>query len=629
MTERTVFLDKLTIASFWYIFWQKSNENIVVLDSISPRYKILVWLLLRKGVEVNQADFFAGHLRTKNGENVRRAFRKLSGELAIKAAEGILANSPKLSYLNGYYGRNTILLFISKQLFVYVEYYSSRMLVAQALANNSQDVVLLEKPYLFDRLILKDYLSDINIDFYNSMNIGLLATLKMVARNMVFAFRLLINKYTSYSDLEVSVETNSVLMMQEDNIRSDRSLRNQPHWLNRDITPGFTTCIIKSSSIFKDVNPYDILELKKSKVEIFSDKIFYKAYWQQYQNKAIRNISKHQFEILSALFTSKGLSNKYFLLCIMNLLRHAKLMGAVSLLLKTKVFVTGEPQSQRVDSMQLIAQFLNIKTVTYQYSFMGSSSPLMMSTADKFIVFSDFFKEVFTNALIEPASFQAHGYVYDYAQSLVIDKSILHRKYFEKAGVKFVICYFDESVQKDSWGLISEEFHLYEIHELVKFALSDSSVGLLIKSQFMFNTPSRLYPDDSLINSLMDSGRYLELSNGKHRNDILPSEAALASDVCINHKFGGTSALESAVVGKRSILLDPFNSYALYDDLFIGSDIIYKDISVLLESIKVYREGVDHPSLGDWSDILHNFDPYCDGKASERFTETLKESMVS
>ena len=629
MTERTVFLDKLSIASFWYIFRQKIHERIIVLDSISPRYKFLVWLLLRKGVEVNQADFFAGHLRMKNDENVRRAYRRLSGEIAFKAAEITLTNSSKLSYLNEYYGRNTILLFISKQLYVNVEYYSSRMLVAQALSNNSQDVVLLEKPFLFDRLILKDYLDDINIDFYKSMSVGLLATSKAVASNMVFAFRLLINRFNTFSDIQVSIDTNSVLMIQEDSIGSDRSIRNQPHWHNRNRDPKFTTCIIKSSNLFKDVNSSDVLELKNSKIEIFSDKILYKAFWKHHKNKAIRDVNKRQYEILGAILTAKGMSNKYFLLCVMNLLRQAKLMGAVSLLLKTKIFVTGEPQSQKVDSMQLIAKFLNIKTITYQYSFLGFSSPLMMSTADEFIVFSDFFKKVFSNKFIVPRSFKSHGYVYDYAQSLVVDKSLLRRQYFEKIGVKFVICYFDENVQKDSWGIISEEFHLFEIHELVKFALSDSSIGLLIKSQFMFNTPSKLYPDDSLINSLKGSGRYLELSGGKHRNDIFPTEAALASDICINHKFGGTASLESAVAGKRSILLDPFNSYGLYDDLFIGTDIIYKNVSVLLESIKLYRKGVDHPSLGDWSDILHNFDPYCDGKASERFTETLQKYMVS
>ena len=119
----------------------------------------------------------------------------------------------------------------------------------------------------------------------------------------------------------------------------------------------------------------------------------------------------------------------------------------------------------------------------------------------------------------------------------------------------------------------------------------------------------------------------MELSKGEHRNDILPSEAALASDICINHKIGGTAGLESAVFGVRSILLDPFNSYCFYDNLFNETDIIFKDINNVINAIIKFRIGLAHLNIGDWSSILHNFDPYLDGKASFRFKKTIQSYM--
>ena len=122
-------------------------------------------------------------------------------------------------------------------------------------------------------------------------------------------------------------------------------------------------------------------------------------------------------------------------------------MGAIAHHLKTKVFITGNPQSQESDIIQLIAPLFKIKTVTYQYSFLGFTSTIMLSTADRFIIFSDIFKNIFNNDILGPKSFESQGYIYDYPHKLIELKAKRHRSFLEKNGVKYVICLFDESVK--------------------------------------------------------------------------------------------------------------------------------------------------------------------------------------
>jgi hypothetical protein len=313
------------------------------------------------------------------------------------------------------------------------------------------------------------------------------------------------------------------------------------------------------------------------------------------------------------------------LLHVSQLFMEAERMGALATWLNVRVFLTHQLSA---DPIQLVADDLNIKTIAFQYSNIGSCSPLMMTTSDCYVIFSEMYKSPFQRDGIGPKEWRFGGYIYDSVADVVRNRAQGYRNALRNKGAKFIICYFDESVQHDRWGLVSKDDHLTELHVLAKAVLEDSSFGVVVKSQFMKNSPSQLYPDNDLLQAAKATGRYLELREGKHRNDIYPVEAALVADLCISQKFGATAALEAAIAGVRTVLLNPYGSKTQWDAIYVKADIERQTIDQLMEALARYRSGSEFDqTLGDWTPILHYFDPYQDGKATKRLHHCVETAL--
>ena len=63
-----VYIDELTLAAVYQLIWRKSKPNVIVLESMSGiRQKYFRWILSLKGIDVTEAVFFSGHLKTDQG----------------------------------------------------------------------------------------------------------------------------------------------------------------------------------------------------------------------------------------------------------------------------------------------------------------------------------------------------------------------------------------------------------------------------------------------------------------------------------------------------------------------------------------------------------------------------------
>jgi hypothetical protein len=625
----SVYLDELTLPAFWRLFRIRGAMSVTVLEAIKPGQRLWCGLLKGKGINVVEATFFAGHLKTGDGESVPLAARRVAGQIALVAAKEIVQSDPNLDSLNEAYGRNTLRLFIAKQLHPHIEYWTFRTLVAQALCASVRAEVWLKEPTWFDGRLIGEAFPGVDLRFYPTsgfrpVNLAI-SWIRDVARDIIVTLGLgRRNRYFK----PAKTQNPSVLTHQEDSIRADRSLRGQPHWVDVSQTTEIFDIYVVVLQAAKFFIATDESQSSRAGVTILQTSAFRSALHAMRNDKILQRVRRDRRTAMLAVFQARGFSNKYFLLRVASLLRKAEQMGALALWLNARLFLISETYNSFADAMQLVAPDLNVTTIAYQYSNMAFVSPLMMSTADKFLIFSDMYKALYKTDGIAPQQFLPTGYLYDGVANLVREKARKHREALSRAGAKFIVCYFDESVQHDRWGFVSKDDHLAEHHALANTVLTDSTFGVVVKSQFIFNSPSRLYPKDDIIRAAKATGRYLELMEGVHRNDIYPTEAALVADLCISHKFGATAALESAIAGVRTVLLDTYGTKTLWDHVYSQADIEYENMDSLIGAIIRYRAGnVAERTLGDWTPILQYFDPYLDGKAVERLRREISVSF--
>ena len=625
---RLIFLDELSLSAVWRLIWNRDLAEITVLEAIKPSRRFLVRALRAKGIDIVEASFFTGCLRTPEGESVRRVANRESGEIALIAAKRIVDGDPLLNEVNDRYGRNTIVLFLAKQLQWHIFYWALRSRVAQALSAEGRPLIWLKKSVRFDEKVLAEHLTGADYVFYRVIGIHwvhlavkwMLEVAREIMRSVIFCPQ-------RHSVKPLAEDKPGVLALQEDQIRYSLDLRGQPHWLDRE-NPNkfFNTYIVKIQHPRLCASEDESL-LSRLDIKVVPAMRLRLAAQVCKGNVILARVRCDRRKALWAVVRPNEFSRRAALLKVAFLLGQAEEMGALAMSLNIRVFLNSEPQFSLADAMQLVAPLLNVKTVVYQYSNMAFCSPLMMSTADKFLLFSDMYRAIYVRDGIAPQEFLSIGYPFSCVASSVRERARHRRAVLNSKGASFIVCYFDESVQHDRWGLVSKHDHLGELHALAEKVLFDPTFGAVVKSQFIFNSPSKLYPGDELIRTAKATGRFLELQEGYHRNDIYPMEAALVSDLCIGHKFGATAPLEAALSGVRAVLLDTYGSASLWDAIYALSDIEYETMESLMAEIERYRRGEeDHQTLGDWSKILHYFDPYRDGCAKVRLRGIVEQA---
>lgn len=620
-----MYVDRLTKASVRSLL-AGAVKSVVVLDELDAGQKKWLLTLNRKGVTVNEANFFAGHLKNKEGESIYLASRRLAFEMSISSAGEVVDAHPLLQSINARYKRNTVLLSLAKELALAIEPAVIRMQVAMALAYPAVPSLWLVEPKYFSGDLLKSRLPGVNLNFYGDAQPKLLFWFKKLINVYLYHFVRLFRFRVGWEQAETTGAAPSVLMVQEDNIRVDRTLRGQPHWLDlTEPASKFTTYIsdLKSLCFVSE----DLRATPKSTLSLVGALITCKSWFRRGRSKVLNQLSENRLKVFrAAIMECRSPQKAAALIHVYQLLMNAERIGALAIFLNTKVFVTLELNG---DAMQLVAEDLSIKTIAVQYSNLGFLAPCMLSTADYYVLFSAMYERVFATHNISPANWYVAGYTYDCVAEMVRTKALARREMLLRSGADFVICYFDESVQTGKWGLVSATDHLNEIHVLARAVLEDRSLGVVTKSQFMSNSPSRLYPNDKLIQRAIATGRFLELMDGKHRNDIYPSEAALIANICISHKFGATAALEAALAGVRTILLDHYSCRTLWDDIYAKANVEYTSMDKAMLAINDYRlDRSRDNSLGDWNPILHHFDSFRDGRAAGRLKELVDQLIL-
>ena len=153
--------------------------------------------------------------------------------------------------------------------------------------------------------------------------------------------------------------------------------------------------------------------------------------------------------------------------------------------------------------------------------------------------------------------------------------------------------------------------------------------GLIIKPKKPKLLKDKLGNIYNLLIEAIDTGRCVVFENF-HKNHIknfedIPAKISMACNITIHDTLlAGTAGLESALTGTKSVY---FDYYKVRKSQFDNDNlkIVFRDWNNLWEEIlKDYKYGDE--KLGNWKDIINNFDAFRDGETNLRVMKFLVEN---
>jgi hypothetical protein len=576
------------------------------------------------GAGIPVAEFFAGDLRTSEGEAVSLAAWRIANDMAFNVADWVMEHCKPLAAMNERLGRDALRLVLAKTAWGEVSFFLVRMLVARTLASTgSQCCLVIRAPEAIPPELLESAVAGVTLRFYQRkarICIRMRALLNALGG---FAARLVLRRTAGVllSTADVMAKKTGVLALQEyDELSLDRTVRSQPFWLDPDDDRlPFNIFVLPTYGKFSSVVPPD---LARAGIYPLPQSALGKAWARCNEHSARRLRSEMQRAVRIA--ATAPLPCALAAAVAFKLVEHARWISGVAAALDIRCFQMSDPHMIHADAMIVAGEVMNIPVVANQYSNLAVPAPGMCTAADYFLLFAPGFLELWSMRRIRPRHFVAMGYPYAAAFPKLRSRSVQLRRALQSAGARTVACYFDESVQHHRFGVVSPRNHRMDLLALAQRVVNDATLAVIVKTQFEFNVPSKVYSDDPVFAAAKATGRWVELVRGIHRNVVLPAEAALASDIAIGHLVGATASLEAALAGCRSIMLDTLGQIRHGRELYEQADILYPSMMSALQAIDRFRVGdPSAAALGDWSGIIGELVVPRDERAGERMRNLI------
>jgi hypothetical protein len=291
---------------------------------------------------------------------------------------------------------------------------------------------------------------------------------------------------------------------------------------------------------------------------------------------------------------------------------------------KVKVHVDyGDWAKHRIASDLALADLGGI-SVGYQRSYEAFPSLQRASAVDVHFSFGTDWARTERESHSLISYYVANGYIHDHAFAYVKDRAAGLRTQLAAKGAQFIICLLDENSFPDKRGGQTDEYIAQDYKFLLDRLLEDPGMGLIFKPKKPGSLRHRLGPVSDLLDTALKTGRCYMHTQGIVATDMLPCEAGAASDLTIALLYGSTAALEVALHGTPTVMLDRElqTNHPLYA---LGEGrVIFKDWDVLWDSLSQYRAGNGGTAgFGDWRPTLDELDEFQDGKAAQRMGEYI------
>jgi hypothetical protein len=206
------------------------------------------------------------------------------------------------------------------------------------------------------------------------------------------------------------------------------------------------------------------------------------------------------------------------------------------------------------------------------------------------------------------------------------------QKKFTRLGVKKIILLLDSNhAMCEDWNRqIISTTKMEEIYSSLLLLVRNNNIGLIIKSK-KINELSSLRNIKQCVDFALETGRLYIVPDPDGRR---PSIYARLSDLVIgvtSHDIPA-SVVECVLLNKPGLIFDYPNLSSVENDFYSWAEniIIFKNLDIMIEAIEAFiSNSGNFNSIGDWSNNLDNFDPFCDLEAASRIVVYITSLLQS
>ena len=201
----------------------------------------------------------------------------------------------------------------------------------------------------------------------------------------------------------------------------------------------------------------------------------------------------------------------------------------------------------------------------------------------------------------------------------------MKQKLIENGAKKIIFAIDENSLDDDRWHT-GHELQRDNYRYVCEKVLEHKWLGAVFKPKKSSNLRKRLGPINDILIEAERTGRcHVFEETGRYTTIVSPLHAAFIADICIHgHLSAGTAALECALAGKPTLLIDREGMPHSKLKILPKDSIVFNDWeSAISNTIDYLKSHKKDNKFGNWSSYLNEFDPFRDGKAANRIGNYL------
>jgi len=644
---RVLFVDQITLSSLIRVWTLgRSAKTIWHFEPIAPSAQRWLRLFRRFGLvraQVHQVMYHVGQIRDQSGSSEYAGIYERIRAICNRIKRERIAKDPLTQAIGNDWPVEKVLLYFDRLLEPFIRQECLRiamvewMVRAELSLASDQAVLLIKHARWFSYLQVYAQSQHIRLSTYGrSWSLKPIGHMAKVAASVAWgAVRNHLRSRQAVSspspDGDTPQRATVAIRYYHRKLSFDPAERSEFFWLHGTSIPLSETLLY--SSVDMGLDDETLRQLKSRGIRLLSTntKNHGLATWQRtprYLNEFRRLAFKLIRCILSA-WVHGQVPSLYSVSALLSLARAYAYWLDFFAANNVRVHVNPLGQDPQDVGMVMALDALGGISVAYQYSASNIMFPTCMLTAGENIqfVFSSIFEQLWRAVEAPVNAYVQTGYIYDSTIRAVQARGYAAdvRRCLQENGAQFVLCFFDEN-SADRWDIAaSDEDATRDYEFLLKWLLSDPTLGIVFKPKKSLNLFQRIARISGLIEQAKQSGRCVFLLSDSLVGNVFPAEAALAADVCFGKLLGSTAALEAHLAGVPTVLIDleALHSHPFY--CWGKNRVIFESWDALRAAVDQYRNVPKaHPEFGDWSPGLKDLDPFQDGEGSLRIGLTIQ-----